>query len=55
MVRQFDTVGNRGEYNYIEWDGKNTSGSDVASGVYFAVVDAPGAPKKEPIKMVVVK
>jgi hypothetical protein len=55
MVREFNTPGTRGQYNYIEWDGKNTSGSDVASGVYFAVVDAPGAPKKEPIKMVVVK
>ncbi len=55
MVREFNTPGTRGQYNYTEWDGKNTAGDDVASGVYFAVVDAPGAPKKEPIKMVVVK
>jgi hypothetical protein len=55
MVREFKTDATRGQYNYIEWDGKNTSGIDVASGVYFATVDAPGAPKKEPIKMVVVK
>jgi flagellar hook assembly protein FlgD len=55
MVRELSGTGTAGKYNYFHWDGKNTSGSDVASGVYFAVVDAPGAPKKEPIKMVVVK
>jgi hypothetical protein len=55
LVREFDTTSTAGRYNYIEWDGKNTAGDDVASGVYFAAVDAPGAPKKEPIKMVLVK
>jgi hypothetical protein len=55
MVREFSTTGTAGQYNYVEWDGKNTAGDDVASGVYFAVVDAPGAPNKKPIKLVVVK
>ncbi|MCG3203459.1 MAG: hypothetical protein KCHDKBKB_00126 [Elusimicrobia bacterium] len=55
MVREFKETARAGYYNYIHWDGKNTSGDDVASGVYFAAVDAPGAPKKEPIKMVLVK
>lgn len=55
MVRELKGAATAGFYNYFHWDGKNTSGGDVASGVYFAVVDAPGAPKKEPIKMVVVK
>jgi uncharacterized protein (UPF0333 family) len=55
MVREFKETATASRYNYIHWDGKNTPGDDVASGVYFAVVDAPGAPKKEPIKMVVVK
>lgn len=55
MVREFKPTATRGQYNYTEWDGKNAAGDDVASGVYFAVVDAPGAPKKEPIKLVVVK
>jgi hypothetical protein len=55
MVREFKTPATSGQYNYVEWDGKNSAGDDVASGVYFAAVDAPGAPKKEPIKMVVVK
>ena len=55
MVREMkgDVIGSR--YNYFHWDGKNTAGEDVASGVYFARVDAPGAPKREPIKMVLVK
>ncbi len=55
VVRELSGVGTAGKYNYFHWDGKNTSGDDVASGVYFAMVDAPGAPKKKPIKMVVVK
>jgi hypothetical protein len=43
MVREFNTPATAGQYNYIEWDGRNTAGDDVASGVYFATVDAPGA------------
>lgn len=55
MVRELkDTVAGN-QYNYFHWDGKNTAGEDVASGVYFATVDAPGSDKEEPIKMVVVK
>jgi hypothetical protein len=56
LVRELkgdDAIASR--YNYFHWDGKNTAGDDVASGVYFASVDAPGAPKREPIKMVLVK
>ncbi|MBI4669216.1 MAG: carboxypeptidase regulatory-like domain-containing protein [Elusimicrobia bacterium] len=55
LVREITDTATAGFYNYFYWDGKNKSGSEVASGVYFAVVDAPGAPKKEPIKMVVIK
>ena len=55
LVREFSTSVTGSQYNYIEWDGRNDSGGDVASGVYFAVIDAPGAPKKEPVKMVLVK
>lgn len=55
LVREFNETGTAGSYNYVHWDGKNSDGSDVASGVYFAVVDAPGSDKKKPIKMVVVK
>lgn len=55
LVREIKDTGATGFYNYYHWDGKNNAGDDVASGVYFAVVDAPGAPKKEPIKMVLVK
>jgi hypothetical protein len=55
MVREIKGTTVAGHYNYFHWDGKNTAGTDCASGVYFARVDAPGAPKKEPIKMVLVK
>jgi flagellar hook assembly protein FlgD len=55
MVRAISDIATLGRYNYFEWDGKSTSGDNVASGVYFASVDAPGAPKKTPIKMVLVK
>lgn len=55
LVREISDTGTAGFYNYFHWDGRNDSGSDVASGVYYAVVDAPGAPDKEPVKMVVVK
>jgi len=55
LVREFKPTLTRGQYNYIEWDGRNTAGDDVASGVYFAAVDAAGAPKRTPIKMVLVK
>ena len=50
-----DDSATAGQYNYFDWDGKNTSGDAVASGVYFAKVEAPGAPKRDPIKLVVVK
>jgi hypothetical protein len=55
LVRDLSESGTGSQYNYIHWDGKNNKGDYVASGVYFAAVDAPGAPSKEPIKMVVVK
>ncbi|MEK6544205.1 MAG: FlgD immunoglobulin-like domain containing protein [Elusimicrobiota bacterium] len=55
LVREISVSVTGSQYNYIEWDGRNDSGGDVASGVYFAVIDAPGAPKKEPVKMVLVK
>jgi|GEM_PF-3830781 len=55
LVREITGTATRGQYNYFEWDGKNKKGSDVASGVYFCVVDASGVDKKKPIKMVVVK
>ncbi len=55
LVRELKGTCAAGQYNYFHWDGRNTSGDDVASGVYFAAVDAPGAPKREPIKLVVVK
>lgn len=55
LVRELVDTATAGQYNYFHWDGKNKSGSEVASGVYFATIDAPGAPKKEPIKLVVVK
>lgn len=32
-----------GYYYYVEWDGRNDNGSEVASGVYVCVVKAPGA------------
>lgn len=55
MVREIKGNATSGIYNYFHWDGRNTAGNDVASGVYFAVVDAPGSDKKTHIKMVVVK
>ncbi|MFC1522647.1 carboxypeptidase regulatory-like domain-containing protein [Elusimicrobiota bacterium] len=54
-VREFSRGVTANIYNYIHWDGKNKSGSDVASGVYFCSVDAPGSDEKKPIKMVVIK
>ncbi|MBI4369801.1 MAG: carboxypeptidase regulatory-like domain-containing protein [Elusimicrobia bacterium] len=54
-VREITGTATAGQYNYFPWDGRNDSGTKVASGVYFAVVEAPGAPSQEPIKMVVVK
>lgn len=55
MVREISGNVTGGVYNYFHWDGKNAAGSDVASGVYFARVDAPGSDKKKPIKLVLVK
>ncbi|MBI2071398.1 MAG: carboxypeptidase regulatory-like domain-containing protein [Elusimicrobia bacterium] len=55
LIREITGTAAANQYNYVEWDGKNKSGSEVASGVYFATIDTPGAPKKRPIKMVVVK
>ena len=55
MVREIQQTSTAGRYNYFHWDGRNTAGNDVASGVYLAVVDAPGSSKKDHIKMVVVK
>ncbi|MBI4064289.1 MAG: carboxypeptidase regulatory-like domain-containing protein [Elusimicrobia bacterium] len=55
LIRKFTDTAAAGQYNYFHWDGKNDSGNDVASGVYFASIDAPGADKKKPVKMVLVK
>ena len=50
-----DQVVEAGRFNAIPWDGRNASGDDVSSGLYFAKVSAPGAPKKGAIKMVVLR
>ncbi|MBI4063607.1 MAG: carboxypeptidase regulatory-like domain-containing protein [Elusimicrobia bacterium] len=55
LVRELKDTVTGNQYNYFHWDGKNDSGNDVASGVYFASIDAPGADKKKPVKMVLVK
>ncbi|MBI4669219.1 MAG: carboxypeptidase regulatory-like domain-containing protein [Elusimicrobia bacterium] len=55
LVREIAETATANYFNYYHWDGKNESGKEVASGTYFAVIDAPGAPRKTPIKMVVIK
>ncbi|MBI5244339.1 MAG: carboxypeptidase regulatory-like domain-containing protein [Elusimicrobia bacterium] len=45
------TVG--GRYNYVEWDGRNDSGKDAASGVYIAEVKVGG--EKKFFKMALIK
>lgn len=56
LVREVDGgTGQAASYNYIEWDGKNKDGDDVASGVYFCLVRAPGAGDNTIVKMVVLK
>lgn len=42
-----------GEYYYVEWDGRNNSGQEVASGVYIGELRIAG--KKKFIKMAVIK
>lgn len=63
-VHVFDVAGERvrsmtftaqssGKFNYLEWDGRNDAGKDVASGVYIGEVKAGG--KKAFFKMGLVK
>ena len=40
-------------YHYVEWDGKNDSGNNVASGVYIGVLKVGG--EKKSWKMAVIK
>jgi flagellar hook assembly protein FlgD len=42
-----------GVYNYVDWDGRNSSGNKVASGVYIGVLKVGGA--KKFWKMAVIK
>jgi flagellar hook assembly protein FlgD len=47
-----------GVYNYIEWNGHNKAGQEVANGVYYGVVELSGKkpkPEDATFKMVVIK
>ncbi|MEK9144478.1 MAG: FlgD immunoglobulin-like domain containing protein, partial [Elusimicrobiota bacterium] len=39
------TAGSGARFNYVEWDGTNDNGRDVASGVYFGEVKIGGQKK----------
>jgi hypothetical protein len=57
LVRVLDQgVQTCGATYYATWDGMNMNGAQVASGVYFCVLDVPGiTPKDHVIKLVVLK
>ncbi|MBI4057623.1 MAG: carboxypeptidase regulatory-like domain-containing protein [Elusimicrobia bacterium] len=57
LVREMDQGEQSGGfYYYVSWDGKNKDGHDVANGVYYGVLTAPGVKVKDAtFKMAVVK
>jgi hypothetical protein len=58
LVNDLKRTCTAGVYNYIEWNGRNKGGQEVANGVYYGVVELSGkSPKREDatFKMVVIK
>ncbi|MEW6606476.1 MAG: hypothetical protein AB1414_03345 [bacterium] len=42
LIREFTDTATRGVWNYVEWDGKNSGGTVVASEVYIYIIEGGG-------------
>ncbi len=53
LIRELTDTATRGVFNYVEWDGKNSDGTVVASGVYVDIIEGGGYHKCS--KMAIIK
>jgi hypothetical protein len=52
LVRRFDLGARSARRHSVRWDGTNTEGALVASGIYYAILDADGVVRRQPLAVI---
>ena len=52
LVRQFELGSRSARRHSVRWDGTNQDGSFVASGIYYAVLQADGEERRKPLAVI---